>query len=141
MKGKGLKRLIIFIVFLIPVVWYLILQLFGDNRFSLALIGEIPENCGMYDEITIISQSDTLSVVETNYMNRVIYAADKRNATLTYQPVSFFECINQIDSDLVLINKEGIWGGYTLSREGVDQLLTELDILSIQESYGKGTKR
>lgn len=122
-------------------VWYLILQLFGDNRFSLALLGTIPENCERYSEITIVSKSDTLSVVETNYMNRVVYAADKRNATLLYQSASFFECINQMDADLVLINIEGIWGSYILSREGVDQLLTELDILSIQESYGKGTKR
>ncbi|MEQ8627832.1 hypothetical protein [Ekhidna sp.] len=141
MKNKGLKRTFIFIVLLIPVAWYLILQLFGDNRFSLALMAEIPSECQQFEEITIVSKSDSLSLVETNYMNRVIYAVDKRKATLVYESISFFDCINQSDVDLVLINKEGLWGGYDLTREGVDQLLTELDILTLQQSYGKGTSR
>ena len=141
MKGKGLKRIIIFVVFLIPVAWYLILQLFGDNRFALKLIDSIPESCESYTEITIVSRDDSLSVVETNYMNRVVYAADKRKATLIYKSQPFFDCINQSDTDLVLVNKEGLWGSYELSREGVDQLLTELDILTLQQQYGKGTSR
>ncbi len=141
MKSKGLKRLIVFVVFLIPVVWYLILQVFGDNRFSLTLIGDIPQDCKKYLEITIISQDDSLSIVETNYMNRVIYAADKRKASLVYEDQIFFNCINQSEADLVLINDKGLWGSYKLSREGVDQLLTELDILTLQQSYGKGTSR
>ncbi|WP_462249199.1 hypothetical protein [Ekhidna sp.] len=141
MKGRGLKRLIIFVVFLIPVGWYLILQLFGDNRFSLSLLNELPRECQQFNEITVVSISDSLSVVETNYMNRVIYAANKRKANLVYENQSFFDCINQSDVDLVLINEKGLWGAYELSREGVDQLLTELDILALQQSYGKGTVR
>lgn len=141
MKSKGLKRLIIFIVFLIPVVWYFILQLFGDNRFSLVLIDEVADNCKIYNAISIVSKEDTLSVVETNYMNRVIYAAKKRKSTLSYENQNFFDCINQSDADLVLINKEGLWGSYILSREDVDRLLTELDILTLQQTYGKGTSR
>ncbi len=141
MRGKGLKRLIIFVVFLIPVAWYLILQLFGDNRFSLRLQSEIPDACETYQEITIVSSSDSLSVVQTNYMNRVVYAAKKRKANLVYQTQFYFDCINQFDADLVLVNEKGLWGSYELSREGVDQLLTELDILSLQQSYGKGTVR
>lgn len=74
-------------------------------------------------------------------MNRVIYAADKRKANMIYESPSFFNCINQSDADFVLVNNEGIWGSYQLSREGVDQLLTELDILMLQQTYGKGTKR
>ncbi len=141
MKGKGLKRLIIFVVFLIPVGWYLILQLFGDNRFSLSLLNELPAECQQYNEITVVSVNDSLSVVETNYMNRVIYAANKRKANLVYEDQAFFDCIDQSEVDLVLINGKGLWGAYKLSREGVDQLLTELDILSLQQSYGKGTVR
>jgi hypothetical protein len=104
-------------------------------------MAEIPSECQQFEEITIVSKSDSLSLVETNYMNRVIYAVDKRKATLVYESISFFDCINQSDVDLVLINKEGLWGGYDLTREGVDQLLTELDILTLQQSYGKGTSR
>lgn len=74
-------------------------------------------------------------------MNRVIYAAEKRKANLLYESQTIFDCLNQSEADLVLVNEEGIWGSYELSREGVDQLLTELDILTLQQSYGKGTVR
>ena len=74
-------------------------------------------------------------------MNRVIYASSKRKASLLYKSQSFFDCINQSDADLVLVNEKGLWGGYELSREGVDQLLTELDILTLQQQYGEGVSR
>ena len=138
---KGLARLIFLVVFLIPVAWYLILQLFGSNNFALEQLDQIPVECGQYNEIVIISSDDSLSVVETNYMNRVVYAAEKRKAKLDYRSRSFFDCINQSDADLVLIDEKGLWGIYELSRDGVDELLTELDILTIQKSYGEGTSR
>ncbi len=141
MRSKGLKRLLVFIVFLIPVTWYLILQLFGSNNFSLSLKSEIDEACTRYTTISIVSKSDSLSLVETNYINRVIYAAKKRSADLIYEDQFYFDCINQSDADLVLVNEDGLWGGYELSRDGVDQLLTELDILTLQKTYGKGTSR
>ena len=74
-------------------------------------------------------------------MNRVTYGVDKRNAMLLTESDTFFNCINQSEADLVLINEEGLWGSYELTRDGVDQLLTELDILVLQQSYGKGTHR
>jgi len=104
-------------------------------------MGDVPDGCRQFVEITVVSQSGSLSLVETNYMNRVIYAVDKRNINLSYEPVSFFDCINQSGSDLVLVNEEGLWGAYNLTREGVDRLLTELDILTLQQSYDKGTSR
>ncbi|MEO9872994.1 hypothetical protein [Ekhidna sp.] len=74
-------------------------------------------------------------------MNRVIYATDKRGANLVYESSDFFECIDQPNTNLILVNEEGLWGAYDLTRDGVDQLLTELDILLLQKSYGKGTSR
>ena len=121
--------------------WYLLLQLFGDNRFSLTQVSEIPSDCLQFNVISVVSIDDSLSIVETNYMNRVVYAADKRKANLIYESQSFFDCINQSDADLVLVNEEGLWGAYQLSREGVDQLLTELDILTLQQTYGEGASR
>lgn len=104
-------------------------------------MSQVPESCQQFEAITVVSKSDSLSLVETNYMNRVIYAVDKRKASLQYETDSFFDCIDQSEADLVLVSKEGLWGGYHLTREGVDQLLTELDILTLQQSYGKGTSR
>ena len=122
-------------------MWYLTLQLFGSNRFRLQLIDSISEECDQYKSIAIVSRDDSLSIVETNYMNRVVFAVDKRKAQILYKSQIFFDCINQSDADLVLVNEKGLWGSYSLSREGVDQLLTELDILSLQESYGKESRR
>ena len=139
--NKGLTRLIFIFVFLIPVVWYLFLQTFGSNNFSLSLLSEVPGDCEQMAEITVVAKQDSLSVVETNYMNRVVYAVKGRSIPIVQLDEEYFDCVNQNGSDLVLVSKKGIWGGYTLNREGVDQLITELDILKLQESYGKGTSR
>ncbi|WP_425391723.1 hypothetical protein [Ekhidna sp.] len=104
-------------------------------------MAEIPKDCQGYDDITVLSKSDSLSTVETNYMNRVVYATEKREVSLIYIDENYFDCINQSGVDLVLINRKGVWGGYNLNREDVDRLITELDILKLQESYGKGTRR
>lgn len=128
-------------VFLIPVTWYLILQLFGDNKFSLSLQYKIDDECGMFSDIAVVTVQDSLTMTETNYMNRVVYAAKKRRVSLISKDASFFSCIDQSEADLILISEEGLWGAYELTRKGVDQLLTELDILKLQKSYGQGTRR
>ena len=138
--NKGLARLIFLIVFFIPVAWYLILQLFGDNNFSLQLKGELG-GCIRTDSVKVIRLSDSLSIAERNYLDRVEYYTSRRSILLEEKGQEFFTCINQSDMDLVLISKQGVWGGYELSREGVDLLITELDILLLQDNYGKGTYR
>lgn len=69
------------------------------------------------------------------------YAIDRNSISFQEMDAEFFNCINQPDVDLVLLNEEGLWGGYVLSREGVDLLLTELDILILQNLYGEGAYR
>ena len=138
--NKGLARLIFLVVFFIPVAWYLILQLLGDNNFSLQLQGELG-GCIRTDSVKVIRLSDSLSIAERNYLDRVEYYTNKRSILLEEKGQEFFTCINQSDMDLVLISKQGVWGGYELSREGVDLLITELDILLLQDNYGKGTYR
>ena len=110
MKSRGLKRLVVFVVFLVPVCWYLFLQLFGSNEFSLVRVSGYPSDCKSYNEITILSKNDSLSLVETNYMNRVIFGAEKRAASLVVEEQVFFDCINQSGVDLVLIDESGLWG-------------------------------
>lgn len=84
---------------------------------------------------------DSVSLTKQNYLDRVVYAVENKKVPLAKKDQDFFECINQSESDLVLISEEGLWGAYDLSREGVDQLLTELDILLLQKTYGEGTYR
>lgn len=125
---------------MIPVTWYLILQLFGSNNFSLQLLDPITD-CEQVSAITVVLKTDSVSQVKQNYLDRVKYGVEKRSSNLRIKDEKFFECINQIESDIVLISEEGLWGGYSLTRDGVDQLLTELDILILQKSYGKGVER
>ncbi|MEM0938234.1 MAG: hypothetical protein AAF600_00785 [Bacteroidota bacterium] len=138
--NKGLARLIFLIVFLVPVGWYLFLQLFGDNNFSLKLKYPINE-CAEIAQVLIVKRPDSVSLAEKNYMDRVAYAAKERSVLFIEKDIDFFDCINQSSSDLVLTDENGLWGNYKLSREGVDLLLIELDILLLQKSYGKGTYR
>ena len=138
--NKGIARLIFIVVFLIPVAWYLILQLFGDNKFSLTPIGSL-NDCVESAEVQIIRSSDAVSIAEKNYLDRVLYYANKRSIEVLQKDDFFFQCVNQSDADLVLINEAGVWGAYALSREGVDLLITELDILILQQTYGEGAER
>ncbi len=124
-----------------PVAWYLLLQLFGNNNFSLTLLYKIPEECKQFSEILIVSKKDSLSLVETSYMNQMVSSIEKRKVNMVYDSLIFFNCINQQDADLVLVSDRGLWGSYKLSRKGIDQLLTELDILTLQQSYGKEISR
>jgi len=138
---KGLARLIFLVVFLIPVGWYLFLQLFGSNSFAIELKASINPQCGLFEEIAVITKGDSVSLSKKNYLDRVTYAVERKSIRLEIKDQFFFDCINQPASDLVLVDERGVWGGYTLSRDGVDLLLTELDILLLQKSYGQGTDR
>jgi len=138
--NRGLARLLFFFVFLIPVGWYLFLQLFGDNNFNLIVKDDLPDTCEI-SEISILLISDSLSISEKNYFMRVEYGAKERSIPIIASADSIYDCIKPTGESLVLINKQGIWGEYSLSREGVDQLLTELDILMLQENYGREASR
>jgi len=140
-RKKGIARFIFLIVFLLPITWYLILQLFGSNRFQLNQLQEIPTACGQFQSITIILKQDSLSLTKQNYLQRVAYGAKKRAIEMVDADVQFFECLERRESDIALVSEKGLFGMYTLSREGVDQFLTELDVLILQNSYGKGTSR
>jgi len=103
-------------------------------------VSEIKDGCTQFTEISILYTSDSLSASQINYLNRITYRTSEKNIPLIVELDLFFDCA-EIEEDLALVNNEGIWGTYELSREGVDQLLTELDILIIQKSYGEGISR
>ncbi|MBC6399860.1 MAG: hypothetical protein GDA51_04190 [Ekhidna sp.] len=138
---KGFARLIFLVVFLIPVVWYLFLQLFGNNSFSLELKEEIDTSCGTFDDVTVIVKTDSVSLSKQNYLERVKFGINKRSVRLVINNIIFFQCIDEPETDLILLDEQGLWGSYSLSRDGVDLLLTEVDILLLQKSHGKGTSR
>ena len=135
---KGLARLIFLVVFFIPVAWYLFLQFFGDNSFTLELKEKIDASCGTFTEVIILIKTDSISLTKQNYLQRVRFEANKRAVQVVLNN-NIFHCIDKTESDLVLLDERGLWGSYSLSRHGVDLLLTELDIL--KKSHAKGTSR
>lgn len=139
--NKGFQRLIFFVVFLIPVGWYFFLQAFGENKFSLEVVKPIPENCGKYNGVTILKVDKSIEIEEQNYLDRVAFGAKKRKISIQNISLSFFECIEEKQKFFLLVDEKGLRGAYSLDREGVDLLLTELDVLLLQKSYGKGTSR
>lgn len=100
----------------------------------------IPENCQQFKEISVIYRTASVAIHQQNYFDRVRYQVTNSKAYFLPDTTTFFSCL-QNEDDLLLVNKEGLWGAYKMDREGVDQLLTELDILLIQNSYGKGVDR
>lgn len=139
--NKGIQRFIFFIVFLIPITWYLFLQAFGENKFSLKVIKPIPSSCGVYQDTKILMQSHDLGIESQNYLDRVIFGAKKRKVSLDTMSNDFFNCLETEQNFFALVDEKGLRGIYSLDREGVDLLLTELDVLLLQKMYGKGTNR
>lgn len=125
---------------MIPVAWYLILQLFGSNNFSLELAKAANPECGSFTELTILMRADTFSISKQNYLNRVEYGARDRSIPLQIDE-DYFNCMGMEQAEMLLVSEKGVWGGYSLTRDGVDLLLTELDILLLKSKYGKGAKR
>ncbi|MEP1094645.1 MAG: hypothetical protein ABJG78_06015 [Cyclobacteriaceae bacterium] len=119
--------------------WYFFLQIFGSNKFAIELKSSVPTDCGSFEELSILYSYDSLNASQVNHLNRVTYRTSAKNIPLSNDPL-FFECTGIVEN-LVLVDREGIWGMYALDRDGVDILLTELDILIVQKSYGKGVSR
>jgi len=107
----------------------------------LAIKGEISSACGDFESVVVLTKTDLISVSKQNYLDRVRFATEKKSVLLASENAEFFECVNEIEADLILVDERGLWGSYALTRDGVDQLLTELDILILEKSYGKGAER
>lgn len=88
----------------------------------------------------MLVRADSLDPSRQNQLNRVTYASRQKEIVVLTNQSAFFQCCN-IEADVLLVDSDGIWGAYILDREGVDRFLTELDILLIQKSYGKGVSR
>ncbi len=101
---------------------------------------EHSSKCGRFGDISVIYTSVPLHTAELSCFNRIAYRTEIKKVPLVSDSLGFIHCMNYA-SDMLLVDEEGIWGAYELSREGVDNLLTELDILIFQKSYGKGVSR
>jgi hypothetical protein len=134
-KGRGLIRLVFVVVFGIPVLWYLFLQLFGDNRFQLPVISVLGD-CKGQGTVLLLKTND-LDIKQQNELNRVFQVLEKKQLRFDTLSTCGFE-----KAEIVLVDKKRqVRGEYQLERRDVDRFFTELDILMLVENYGEGIRR
>lgn len=126
MPKKVIVVIFFLIVFGLPVGWYLILQVFGENRFDLPELELLDSKC-----IDVPGQA-YLAIDSAHFLN---------NRTEWRRIKKHFKAIKQTDvtivNNLPCNEKEGLFfvdengvlrGEYFISREETDRLLTEVDI-------------
>jgi hypothetical protein len=134
-KGRGLIRLIFLVVFGIPVLWYLFLQLFGDNRFELPVISVL-EDCKGQGTV-LLMRTKGLDTKKQNELNRVFQVLERKQLVFDSLSTCRFD-----NAEIVLVDKKRqVRGEYSLERRDVDRFFTELDILMLVENYGEGIRR
>lgn len=128
------------VVFLIPVVWYLFLQLFGSNKFELVAISSVDEQCAQFESLTVSHRAINFDPAQQSHFNRVQFKTKAKKVSLVADTLGMFNCLS-ISEVLLLTEGSNVWGAYDLDREGVDRLLTEMDIVLLQKTYGEGVSR
>lgn len=126
MKKKILVILFFIIVFGFPITWYLILQIYGENKFDLPKLGTIQNGCiSESARATLIIDSVAVqgAINEWNRLQSFISDVDTSDIRIVLGK----SC--QIEFAAVFIEAEGeVRGEYGFSREEVDRMITEMDI-------------
>lgn len=130
MTRKILGRTIFIFVFFLPVSWYLFLQFFGSNKFYLPEHGTWDNTC-INSELFVAVSSNAI-VNKPNDYNRVVSNL-KKKASIALLEFEKESC--ELVKDMYLVDHERkIRGFYNLDREGVDQLLVEVDIYLVNQN-------
>ncbi|MFY0600482.1 MAG: hypothetical protein JXR03_12495 [Cyclobacteriaceae bacterium] len=126
MKRKLLVILFFIVVFGLPVIWYFILQIFGENKFDLPVLEKIEDRCIVINNQAYLQMDSLAFLGEETQLKRL----DKRLKTIepsNLRVVYSNEC--RPDNKISLVDEKGqLRGEYLVSREETDRLLTEIDI-------------
>lgn len=127
MLKKPIKFLILAIIFGVPVFWYLFLQLFGDNKFELAVIDEVSNVCDTSGFGLYVLENPT-SISEINQYERLVIFL-KSKAIPLYESVD--PCLKEnFGGSILLIDEiEQIRGIYGYSIQEIDRTMVETDLL------------
>lgn len=125
MKRKVLVFLFFLVVFGLPVIWYLFLQLFGENKFDLPKLQKWDQTCVAVDQASVVLDPDLLESSPNLY--RRINAKLEGQDIIQKLEYSSDECAT--DFAFYLVDEEGwVRGQFELTREEVDRLMAEIDI-------------
>ena len=139
-KKRVVTRLLFFIIFILPVAWYLFLQFFGKNEFRIVPFSEIGD-CDNKTEFAVYIHNKSINNQEEIFFDRLKYRTNKLAIPVYETDKLFFECVNYKNTDFLLADKGKIWGIYSLSREDLDRFFIEVDILRIQNNRDKYIKK
>jgi hypothetical protein len=132
MPGRAFKRSILLIIFGVPVCWYLFLQLFGENKFELAVEEDATSYCSI-DRISFVFTGVHMNTDERNQFARLKEFCDSKKITIFENPV---DCTPKNEKALLFLidDQKQIRGFYGLTIRDIDRAIVELDLLlTLQE--------
>jgi hypothetical protein len=124
MKRRILVILFFVVVFGLPVAWYLFLQTFGENQFDLPRIERWNQEC--------LAVNDPALVIKEGAFTEFPNQWKRIQAKIQSQDFVSIKMTSSCDltSDLYLVDEAGwVRGEFVVSREEIDRLLAEMDIL------------
>ena len=138
MKKSVLKPLLLIIIFGVPVIWYLFLQLFGENKFELPVQKKnvLVDSCRVEgNSFYIFSLPGT--VAEKNQFQRLKQYADSKGITISELQK---ECIaDTASNDVYLIDRSNqLRGSYNYRISEIDRAKAEGDLLLKIQEDGAG---
>ncbi|WP_258105096.1 hypothetical protein [Marinoscillum sp. MHG1-6] len=124
-----MKKLIVagffIVVFVLPISWYLILQIFGENKFDIPKFEMVADSCRIVDGAYLQLNAE-LWETKRNELTRI----KRRFESVSDSEMKLImeeSCLK--DNAAVLVDEEGYYRGfYKASREETDRILTEVDI-------------
>lgn len=125
MSRRLLKILVFVIAFMVPVSWYLFLQLFGENKFELEVIRSLDNDC-LEGINTVFLLSSSISVEEKNELNRLSRFLDEQQIKLNTDSL----CLTDVTTPLALVDRDKqLRGTYGLSILEIDRAIVEIRLL------------
>lgn len=120
---KVLRAFVLIIIFGVPVIWYLFLQLFGTNEFELPTLGNVDSTC-VPAELSVVIIDLPVTTEARNQSNRVEQNHLTRDLINRENQGCSFE-----DWDLLLVAPNGeIKGAYLWEIAEIDRLITEVEL-------------
>ncbi|MFT6865876.1 MAG: hypothetical protein ACJA08_000702 [Cyclobacteriaceae bacterium] len=126
MKRKLLVILFFIVVFGLPITWYFFLQVFGENKFDLPVLEQLDADCiALNDHTYLLLDSVKLSQNKNEAKRLSKHLSGIKQSEI--QVVNGKSCLDEYE--IIFVDSLGqLRGGYAISREEMDRLLTELDI-------------
>ncbi|MFT5569724.1 MAG: hypothetical protein ACI8QD_000413 [Cyclobacteriaceae bacterium] len=129
MGNRLFKVILLLIIFGVPVIWYLFLQIFGENQFVLSPIRQIESACVLEREQVVFKQRG-LTTDEVNQLQRLRSKLSERSLEFMIDSVDCFPDSSQ--HSLFLVDQDKyLRGAYFLTILEVDRLIVEADLIRV----------